>query len=369
MQVDLAELSPAARRVFDPGVPPQLREMAARGILPGLGPAEVVTVLLALGHDESPTIRESAKATFRSLPDGVRQGALRADLQPAVVDALVELCQSDPEAIGALTRMLRIDESTIVRLADLASEELGEILATNEALLLRFPRAIERLYLNQRVRMSTAERLIGLALDNQVVLNLPAFEELAQAIRDQATKQEQARNSDGTYRTAEQLAAEAEELLRRGEELLHIDEEGKERISPRVKPLDMALKDLTIPQKIRRATLGTRAERMLLVREKHRGVAVAAASSPLLTDGEAAQIAASRNVIEDVLRTIARNKDLMRHYQVKLNLVQNPVTPFTFSARIISHLRFNDLRALTRSKNIPAAVKTAASQHLSKQKK
>jgi hypothetical protein len=104
------------------------------------------------------------------------------------------------------------------------------------------------------------------------------------------------------------------------------------------------------------------------VREKNRLVAVAAASSPMLTESEATLISASRNVMDEVLRVIARNKDFVRNYQIKLNLVQNPLTPFTFSARIIPHLRSNELRALTRSKAVPSAVKAAARQHLSRQK-
>jgi hypothetical protein len=121
---------------------------------------------------------------------------------------------------------------------------------------------------------------------------------------------------------------------------------------------------MSISQKIRRATLGTGAERMLLVRDSNRLVATAAASSPLLNESEASRIAASRSVSEDVLRLIAQNRDFTRNYQVKLNLVGNPRTPFTFSSRIIPLLRDNDLRTLSRSKNVPSAISTAVRQQL-----
>jgi hypothetical protein len=88
----------------------------------------------------------------------------------------------------------------------------------------------------------------------------------------------------------------------------------------------------------------------------------------MLKDGEAARIAASRNVIDDVLRLIAMNRDFTRNYQVKLNLVGNPRTPFTFSSRIIPLLRDNDLRSLSKSKNVPAAIQTAVRQQLSRKK-
>jgi hypothetical protein len=125
---------------------------------------------------------------------------------------------------------------------------------------------------------------------------------------------------------------------------------------------------MTITQKIRRATLGTGAERMLLVRDTNRLVATAAATSPLLNESEAARIASSRSVIDDVLRIIAQNRDFTRSYQIKLNLIMNPRTPFTFSSRLIPHLRDNDLRTLSKSRNVPAAIQTAVRQQLSRKK-
>jgi hypothetical protein len=103
---------------------------------------------------------------------------------------------------------------------------------------------------------------------------------------------------------------------------------------------------------------------MVLVREKNRLVATAAVTSPMLKENEAERIAASRSVIDDVLRSLAQNREFLRSYGVKLALVNNPRTPFTFSSRLIPHLRDNDVRNLTRSKGIPQAVKMAARQQM-----
>jgi hypothetical protein len=71
-------------------------------------------------------------------------------------------------------------------------------------------------------------------------------------------------------------------------------------------------------------------------------------------------------VSEEVLRTIAMNREFVRSYQVKLNLITNPRTPFTFAARLVPHLRQNDLRSLSRSKNISGAISQAIKQQLSR---
>jgi hypothetical protein len=167
---------------------------------------------------------------------------------------------------------------------------------------------------------------------------------------------------DLLFRETEALAQTAE--LVEGDDTHERDDEGEELLRNEFKPLYARISEMTVTQKIRRAILGTSAERMLLVRETNRLVAAAAASSPMLTENEAARIAANRNVIEDVLRIIAQNRAFTRSYQVKLNLVTNPRTPLSFSARMVPHLRDVDLRNIGRSKNVPANIQALARQQM-----
>jgi hypothetical protein len=54
----------------------------------------------------------------------------------------------------------------------------------------------------------------------------------------------------------------------------------------------------------------------------------------------------------------------VQHYQVKINLVQNPRTPFPIAAKFVSYLRENDLKTIAKSKNVTGPVATAAKQQL-----
>jgi hypothetical protein len=47
-------------------------------------------------------------------------------------------------------------------------------------------------------------------------------------------------------------------------------------------------------------------------------------------------------------------------YQVKLNLAQNPKCPLGFSLRFLTTLHAEDLKALSKSKNVPSALAVAA---------
>ena len=81
------------------------------------------------------------------------------------------------------------------------------------------------------------------------------------------------------------------------------------------------------------------------------------------------RISASRVVSEDVLRVISLNKDWLKNYLIKVNLVNNPRTPFPMTAKLIPYLRENELKMLMKSKNVPGPVAHAAKQHLDRKKK
>jgi hypothetical protein len=274
-----------------------------------------------------------------------------------------------PEHFGRLLQQPTITADAAVEAARHASEMVGEVIATNEALLLRFPSVIEALYMNKRVRMSTADRILELAVRNQLELKLPAYKEASAAILNELITEptDEPSYDDVLFSETDSLAEAAR--LADGDDTHESDEEGEERLRNEFLPLYAQIQLMTVTQKIRRGILGTSAERMLLVRETNRLVASAAASSPMLTENEAARIAANRNVIEDVLRIIAQNRSFTRSYQVKLNLVTNPRTPLSFSARMLPHLRDNDLRAIARSKNVPANIQTLARQQLMRKEK
>jgi hypothetical protein len=110
----------------------------------------------------------------------------------------------------------------------------------------------------------------------------------------------------------------------------------------------------------------TASERLLLVRDSNRLVAQAAIKSPSIQENEVVRISASRSVSEDVLRVIALDREWTRSHQIKVNLVQNPRTPFAFVAKLIPHLREHELKAIAKSKNVAGGVAQAAKQQLAR---
>ena len=367
--VSIDSLSPVARKMVDAASPAPMRQMAAKGVAPGLKPAEALTVIALLSESADDAVAATARATLGRLPDPILRGALAGDLAPGVLALIAPTYARNLAVMERIVAHPALLPQTVVLIASLASESVAELVATNEQLLLAHPEIIEKLYMNKATRMSTADRVLELAVRNKVELKgIPAYKEAAAAIGQELVAEATAeRNPDDVLYVETDAIAKAIVVDPSVEDTHRLDEEtGEEVVEEKFLPIHAQLAMMTISQRIRRCMLGNAAERLILVRDSNRLVAAAAIKSPGIQENEVVRIAASRNVSDDVLRIIALDREWTRSHQIKLNLVQNPRTPFAFSAKLILHLREHELKALARSKNVTGAVSTAAKQQLSR---
>jgi hypothetical protein len=144
---------------------------------------------------------------------------------------------------------------------------------------------------------------------------------------------------------------------------------GLEEVKQQYKPLSMQILDMSKSEKLRLALVGNMAARAILVRDHSKQVSMAAVQSPQMTVGEAADIARSKEVSEDILRFIGNKKEWIKSGEVKHNLCFNPKTPVGISMRFVSHLRMEELKALGRNRNIPGQVKSMANQWVARKEK
>jgi hypothetical protein len=365
----IEKLSAVARKMLDAGAPAPLRQLAARGVGPGLRPEEALTVVVLLSESDDAAIAATARATLEKLPAPLLNGALAGDLPPGVLALIAPLYARNVAVMEKIVAHPALLSETVVAVAAIASEAVAELVATNEQRLLACPEIIEKLYMNKATRMSTADRVLELAVRNKIELKgIPAYKEAAIAIGNElvALPTPQRTPDDVLFVETAALGAAAK-VDPTVEDTHRLDEEtGTEVVNDKFLPLHARIGMMTISQKIRTAMLGNAAERLLLVRDSNRLVAAAAIKSPGIQENEVVRISSSRSVSDDVLRIIAMDREWTRSHQIKLNLVSNPRTPFAFSAKLITHLREHELKALSKSKNVTGAVSTAAKQQLSR---
>jgi hypothetical protein len=363
--MDLSALSASAQKMLSAPLP--LRQMAAKGIAPGLRPADALAVIVAISEGTDAALADVAKHTLAALPPALLNGALVSTLDPAVLHRIALGAAHDPGVIERILLLPQLASETVNALADTASEAVAELIAVNEERLIAAPSIIEKLYMSASTRMSTADRILELAVRHKLELTgIPAYREAAQAILNQVVVAPQAdpTQDDVLFIETHLMALQAPVNAAVEDTFARDDSSGEEVVRERFVTLSVQLAKLTPTQKIRRALIGTASERLLLVRDKNQLVAVAAARSPKLQESEVAQITANRTMADEVLRVIALDRTWTKSHQIKLNLVKNPRTPFVFAAQLVPHLRDHELRALARSKDVPSSISAAARRQL-----
>jgi hypothetical protein len=120
------------------------------------------------------------------------------------------------------------------------------------------------------------------------------------------------------------------------------------------------LATMTVPDKVKCATKGTREMRAILIRDPNRMVASAVLSCPKVNDAEVEAFAKMGNVSEDILRTIAMSRAWTKSYTVVLALVKNSKTPVAISMNLMQRLNPADVKKLGNDRNVPEALRVAA---------
>jgi hypothetical protein len=120
------------------------------------------------------------------------------------------------------------------------------------------------------------------------------------------------------------------------------------------------LSGMNVPQKLKRATKGTREERAILIRDPNKIISTAVLSCPKLTTSEIEGFARMANLSEELLRIIASTRAWMKNYNVVYGLVRNPKTPIALSMNLLPRLTEKDLRMVSTDRNVPDVLRVTA---------
>lgn len=351
-------LSPEAERYVRRDAPVQVRALAAAGALP-LPPVELLTVLFVLCHDPDAQVKERARGSFARLPETVLSAALSGPANPAVLSFCAHTFRDQPERLERIALNPAADDATIAFLASLPHKRLVEIVSNNQERMLRCPEIVEALGQNPFTGRAVIDRILGfLGLERHA-------HEVADEEPEEETLSAPAPVTDEEARAvlASVLGADvsgfAPELIQDG---VSLDEQ-------KSKSLHALIQNLSVFDKIKLARVGNAEARSLLVRDRNKLVAAATVRSPKVQEQEVLAFAKARNVSDEVLRIIACSREWTRSYAVKLALASNPKCPQQWAMRFLGHLQERDLRAIMKSKDVPAVISTQARRMLQRRGK
>lgn len=126
------------------------------------------------------------------------------------------------------------------------------------------------------------------------------------------------------------------------------------------------IRRLKVPERVKLALRGNREARQILARDPVKLVQSCVLRNPRVTVDEALAMAKNRSLAGDLLRAIAAEREWVRHYAVRLALVQNPKTPLPVALGLLGGIHERDMRLLARSKNVPTVLQAQARRILAR---
>ncbi len=326
-----------------------LRLKAAGGVLP-LESADQLRIFFMLRKDPSREVRVTLKKTFDGFSDDDLRAMLDDDSLEAEVLHFVSLVITNREKpMEVLLTHPNVADKTIAVLAKKISTRLIELVLVNQDRLIRYSTIIDNLLENENRTPSIEMKLVEIIRRHIEKVDpdslLPESEEESEPEsvgKDTTSVTENKKEKTVSVVAKKQQAGGAEE---------------EERLNTFQK-----ISRMNVAQKIVRAFKGNKEERGLLIRDSNKVVALTVLQCPKVQASEAEHYALLKNVPQEVLGAIARNRDWMKSYQVTLNLIKNPRAPYGVVQANLMRLKTMDLEHLKKDKNVSEAVRRIARQ-------
>ena len=388
MSSDIVSSNPVVKAVIEGSAPRPAQVAASKGLLP-LPQADLLEILATFAAGSDDELKANAGETLRSQDHGALEQTIRADDAPPAVLAFyaaeIDLPQTLHEAI--LTNVKTPPSAIAKFAATTPSGSLLELVSINQQLLIQNPAILDAIIANPN-RTPEAERR-ATEIRREFFEKERGSEQIANELRargqDAAAEFFERSDSELSAEDAiliaqhievpdaetddswlalewiEEIYEESEDQRQAtltkilGELQIEGEDIGAERLSMINRIMKMGVKD-----RVRLGMKGDREARNVLIRDPNRLVSQAVVQNPRITEQEVESIAAMRSLSEDILRSIASNRQWSRSYPVMHNLARNPRTPIANAITILSRLQLRDLVALTKNRNVSDAVRRQA---------
>jgi len=319
------------------GSDPELRRLAARGLLP-LPPAELLPLQVELARGAAPALAEAARASLLAADPRVVADHLARDASPRV-QAWFAAESGEPRVVEALLRRRDVPREILVELAPRLPAALQELLVHRQDALVDEPAIADALEANPELS-AYVRRRIGEYREHL----------LRPAGRPRAAPAEGEEGEPGEPSDEELARALAEAA---GQPALGEAE-------PETKLTEAQIRYLPIPVRMRLSRGAPRTLRAILLRDPNPLVACSVLHNNTFSDDEIERIAKNRHIDEQVLSEIGRHREWSRKYRVIVALVHNSRTPLSLALSLVPRVAVRDLRRLSLDRNVPDAVRSVA---------
>lgn len=315
------------------GDDPQLRLLAARGLLP-LPQAQLIPLQVELAAGGDGELTRHAKRALLEIEPRLLAPFIGAGASEEVLEWFAENSE-DPRVIEALLRRRDVPRRLLVELAPRLDAEHQEILVLRQDAIVDEPAIVAALEENPQLTSYARRRII---------------EYREHLLPRERPRREEAK-AEGEEPSAEAVAAAIEQARRQPAEGERDESTGL---------TEAQIRYLPIPVRMLLTRGAPRALRHILIRDPNPLIAKSVLRNNTFSDQEIEQIASNRNVDDEVLGEIGGTREWVSKYRIALALVKNPRTPLALAVRLVPRLSVRDLRLLSRDHNVADAVRSTA---------
>jgi len=316
----------------------------------------LVRLYLALREDPDEEIRREAEKSLTGLDQAAIVDVLGDDeCAPEVLNHFSARAVKDERMAEAIAFHHAVPDAALTKLAAAGNAGVIELVLTNQQRLLSQPDLLSCLSLNPSLRGDQRGRIL----------------ELLDRATQQASASASSESSDEAPGKGEAFSEEILEAAR----LLEVDigelysaseiQDGEEfelSEDPEIRTAYQKILTLNVAQKAVLAMRGGREERMILVRDSNKLVALGVLRNPRIVEDDIESIARMRNVSDEVLRCIGQNREWTKNYSIVIILVNNPRTPQGISTNFVPRLQNQDIKRLASSKDVPELIRRMATR-------
>lgn len=398
LQMEYSELSDSARRLLPEDAPFPTKVVAAKALLP-LMSSDLVAVLYYLSYDSDDRISKTASENLDSLPENILAPVMRSsDTSPKVL-AYLGLKNADNIEFAELIALNQStpDEVISQMTQECNDEGLIELYAGNQNRFLRYPKLIHALVNNPVTPQSTIDRIIQFY---RLQTGHDYTEDIASAVETETTAPETEPEDAAEILSEEELSgpvetdslpedeiyedADIDELIEEDlpdnisiEDVLKMDfnvnelfaqdflvDPEAELSSEKRESLENRIRKMNVVQKMQVALRGNIEARNILMKSPNKMIQECVIKNQKITIDEINRIAQNKSMNMEIIRQVSTNREWIRNYHVRLNMIYNPKTPLTTAIKWLSTINIKDLEKLSKSKQIPGMLAVTARKAL-----
>ncbi len=293
-------------------------------------------------------ISENVKATYIERP--------AANHRVAFFLLLEALNRKSMPIISKIVRNQALPVEFLLKIAEQGNGPMLEVLLDNQIKLIAYPEILAEIEKNPQATnfiKGKVKEFRQFYLE-EVEAEEIKEEEVMEDVRELLIQQQEQKGKE-TAAIEEKTETEAEGEEEEEEELLDLEQAEQKALTTL-----QEINAMSISERIKLALTGTKTQRMILVKDANKMVAMAVLESPKIGVDEVALLARNKSVAGEIIANISKKREWTKNYSIILELVHNPKTPIKDALGFVKTLHMRDLQLISRDKNVNPVVRQLA---------